>query len=265
MFKIILSFISMILIVSCSSGVSQSDYNQLLSAHNQLNSSYGKTVENVNLLIQNQNGFNSTLNEAIEIQNELVEKYNDVINTGTIVVQSDSEAIKSLTQQLNELKNSQNNNTEAVKFNTLNSRITKLENSTTSSAAPSNIESKLASKVDLIDYNKFVSDYNQLVNYVNNLPKGSSSSQSQASVGNLDANLLRQIMCVQAQNWDKLNATINITDYVQNQKPLNDWQAINCGTVRGATTAQERLQTLRGISGAAKDFLHDFSREYWWR
>jgi hypothetical protein len=220
---------------------------------------------------------NSDLNKTTKALDELVSTYNDVINTGTIVIQSDSEAIDDLQSQLDYIKNIQDSNPELKQLGNLNSRITKLENSTRSpsmstSTTQNDIEDKLASKVDLIDYNKFLSDYNQLVNYVNNLPKGSSSSQSQASVGNLDANLLRQIMCVSAKNSkdiELLDQGSQLRRYDPlNSAYINQWLALNgCGKILGEKTgtAEERLKLIKGISGRTFNAIWDFKNDYWWR
>ena len=116
---------------------------------------------------------------------------------------------------------------------------------------------------------KFISDYNQLVSYVTSLPKGSSSSQSQASVGNLDANLLRQIMCVTAQNYQDINS---LGTEVRRYDPSNamyliNWQAVNCGTILGAEngSADQRLKALKGVSGATRKAIWNFTIDYWWR
>lgn len=224
--KIIGIFIITSLIISCTSGVSQAEYNQLVLSYNELDSNYKKTLEDIDMLIHNQDAVKSALNQTINTQNDLVEKYNDVLNSDTIVIQTDSEAIENLKIKISEIENLQN------------------------------------TKVDK-------SDYNQLVNYVNKLPTISSNSKSQTSSGNINVDLLNQVMCVSAQNYhdiDRIVRQFKLLEYDVERftHTLTYMQRNGGGNIMKNTSWRHQNCGAEHPVGAGANSANDVLSTHWW-
>ena len=101
------------------------------------------------------------------------------------------------------------------------------------------------------------------------IPSHTHTASTTSSVGDLDANLLRQIMCVTAQNYRDIHS---LDRYIQKDHQnsiiyLNNWRAAHCGTILGVEngTPDQRLKAIYGKSATTVKAITNRAIDFWWR
>lgn len=105
------------------------------------------------------------------------------------------------------------------------------------------------------------------------IPNHTHTASTSSSVGNLDSNLLRQIMCVSSQNYHDLHQIIKNSDnqYIRvlhdtdHTLDLIKWRAVNCGTFGVQLTDQNKIQNATHSNRLAVFSAWVHTIDYWWK